>query len=132
MTAGNAPDLTIEQFATANIDPGQFNHEAHVYMGWLYVQEYGLAGAMARFDTAIHNLVTKFGAEDKYHATITWFFLMMIGERIEDDEPWEQFKTKNADILEDGRALLSRYYDEEILFSPRARGRFLLPNKLAR
>ena len=127
MSAVVAPGLSIEQFEAADIDPKQFDHEAHVYMGWLYVREYGLGGALARFDAAIHNLVKKLGAEDKYHATITWLFLLLIGERIETDEPWHLFKTRNADLLTNGRQILSNYYNDETLFSARARSRFILP-----
>lgn len=131
MSAVLEPDLIIEKFEAADIDPKQFNHEAHVYMGWLYVREFGLAGALTRFDEAIHNLVKKFGAEEKYHATITWLFLLLIAERIEADEPWQLFKTRNADLLKNGRELLLRYYDDETLCSARARARFVLPNKLS-
>ena len=130
MSAVVEPNLSIEKFDAADIDPQHFNHEAHVYMGWLYVREYGLAGALGRFDEAIHNLVRKFGAEDKYHATITWLFLLLIGERIEVDETWQLFKSRNADLLTNGREILSRFYDDETLFSTRARGRFILPNNL--
>jgi len=130
MNAAIEPDLTIEQFEAADIDPNQFNHEAHVYMGWLYVREYGITGALARFDGAIHSLVKKLGAEDKYHATITLFFLLLISERIDAEEPWSLFKTRNADLLANGRELLSRYYDDATLSSARARSGFIMPNKL--
>lgn len=39
------PEITIEHFESADIDPDQFNHEAHVYVAWLYVREYELAKA---------------------------------------------------------------------------------------
>jgi len=127
VSAVEEPSLSIEQFEAADIDPQQFDHEAHVYMGWLYVQEYGLAGAIGRFDEAIHKLVIKLGAEDKYHATITWLFLLIIGERVEPDETWQVFTSKNADLITDGHAVLSRYYDDKTLYSERARDRFILP-----
>jgi hypothetical protein len=76
MSITGHPDLTIEQFESGNIDAEMFDHEAHVYVGWLYVQQYELADAIARFDDALRRLTRKLGAPGKYHATITWIFLL--------------------------------------------------------
>lgn len=130
MNAVAAPELTIENFEASNIDPEQFGHEAHVYVAWLYVQAYPLPQAIEKFDAALRRLVIKLGAEGKYHATLTWFFMLLIGERIEANESWSEFRNRNADIL-DTKTLLGRYYSEEHLFSDVARQRFLLPDKVA-
>ena len=131
MNAVPTPEFTIESFEASDIDPDRFDHEAHVYVAWLYVSEYPLADAIARFDAGLRRLVTALGAEGKYHATLTWFFLLLIAERIAPDEPWQVFKHRNADLVNDSKQLLSRYYSEEYLFSDRARERFMLPNNLA-
>ena len=125
------PGITIERFEAGDIDPDQFDHEAHVYVGWLYVCECELADAIAKFDNGLKRLVSKFGAEGKYHATLTWFFLLLIADRIEPDEPWQVFRHRNADLVTGGKEVLSRYYSETCLFSARARERFVLPDKLA-
>ena len=124
------PELTIANFETANIDAESFNHEAHVYVGWLYAKTYPMAEAIEKFDGALRRLVTKLGAEGKYHATLTWFFLLLIGERIRTSESWNEFRERNADIF-DSKTLLTRYYSEEYLFSEAARERFLLPDRIA-
>ena len=64
-------------------------------------------------------------------ATLTWFFLLLIAERVEDDEPWQAFRQRNTDLVNDSKELLSRYYSEGHLFSERAREHFVLPDKLA-
>ncbi len=125
------PDLTIEQFEACDVDPERFGHEHHVYMGWLYVREFGASTALARFDAAIRRLVAHLGAEDKYHATITWFFLILIADRIKDGQSWQQFKHCNADIVVGSKPILARHYSDELLLSNRARQRFVLPNKLS-
>ncbi len=71
MNALAKPDITIEDFEASNIEAERFDHEAHVYMGWLYVREYELTEALSRFDAGLKRLVTKLGAESKYHATLT-------------------------------------------------------------
>ncbi len=124
------PDITLENFEASEIDPDRFDHEAHVYVGWLYLGEYELPEAIARFDAGLKRLVAKLGAETKYHATLTWFFLLLIAERIEADEPWQVFRHRNDDLIGGSKKLLSRYYSEECLFSDRARERFVLPNNI--
>jgi hypothetical protein len=125
------PEITIERFESADIDPDQFDHEAHVYVGWLYVREYELAEAIGKFDNGLRRLVSKLGAERKYHATLTWFFLLLIADRAEDGEPWQVFSQRNADLITGSKETLSRYYSDSCLFSERARERFVLPDKLA-
>ena len=93
-------ELSIERFEQSDIDPARFDHEAHVYVGWLYVTEYGCDEAVPRFDAALRRLVSKIGAEQKYNAMITWLFLLLIGERIRDDENWPAFRNRNADLFE--------------------------------
>jgi hypothetical protein len=130
MNAAIHPDISIGAFEASDIDPEIFDHEAHVYVGWLYVSEYELSEAIAKFDSGLKRLVAKFGAEGKYHATLTWFFLLLIADRAENGEPWQVFRHRNADLLINSKETLSRYYSEGHLFSKRARERFVLPDKL--
>jgi len=130
MNAAAHTAVTIENFEAGRIDPEQFDHEAHVYVGWLYVQQYELPEAIRRFDTAIKRLANKLGAEGKYHATLTWFYLLLIAERSNDGESWPTFRNNNSDITKNSQATVRRYYSEEFLFSDRARQAFVLPDNL--
>lgn len=130
MSTIEQPDLTIEQFESGSIDSDMFGHEAHVYIGWLYVQQYELADAIARFDVALRHLTRKLGVPGKYHATITWIFLLLIAERLCDGEDWQTFRTRNRDLIDESRNTLGRYYSEELLFSEAARRQFVLPDQL--
>lgn len=123
--------LSIERFEAGDIDPDRFDHEAHVYVGWLYVSSYELPEAISRFDAGLKRLVKKLGAEGKYHATLTWFFLLLIADRVEESEPWSVFRHRNNDMISASKDILSRYYTDEFLFSDRARERFVLPDNLA-
>jgi hypothetical protein len=125
------PEFTIERFEAADIDPDRFDHEAHVYVAWLYVREYELTDAIAKFNSGLKRLVTKLGADGKYHATLTWFFLLLIADRAQEREPWRAFRHRNADLITGSKEILSRYYSDDCLLSERARERFVLPDKLA-
>jgi len=123
--------LTIEQFESGEFDPERFDHEAHVYVAWLYVQAYDLSVAIRRFDSALKRLTAQLGIPGKYHATITWTFLLLINERYRDDEEWCAFCSRNPDLFGDSKAIVGRYYTDALLFSDRAREHFVLPDKLA-
>jgi len=99
-------EFSIERFETSDVDPACFDHEAHIYVGWLYVKAFARNEAISRFDAALKRLTTKVGAEKKYNAMITWLFLLLIDERAQEDENWLAFRTRNADLFE-GRPRLS-------------------------
>ena len=128
MNAAARPEYSIAKFEAGDIDGERFDHEAHVYVAWLYVQQFELAEAIGRFDAAIRRLVVKLGAAGKYHATLTWFFILLIAERSESDEPWHVFCSKNSDLMLSRKKLLACYYSDDRLFSVRARERFVLPD----
>ena len=128
-----SPDtlLSIEQFEAGDVNPEQFDHEAHVHMGWLYVQTFELADAVARFNGALRRLTAQLGVPGKYHATITWLFLVLINERAQPGESWNGFRSRNESLIRDSKTTLERYYSKERLFSDAAREHFVLPDRLA-
>ena len=101
MNDPHCPTLTIEQFEAAEIDPGGFSHEAHIYVAWLYVMRYPRADAITRFDAALRRLVEKIGAQQKYAAMVTWLFLVLIADRARPKESWQAFRTRNADLFDE-------------------------------
>ena len=101
MTAHARPNITLQQFERGDVDPALFDHEAHIYVAWLYVMRYERKEAMVRFDEALRRLVRKIGAEGKYNAMITWLFLVLIADRARADEDWTAFRGRNLDLIED-------------------------------
>jgi hypothetical protein len=100
MSSQLAQEFSIERFEAADIDPERFDHEAHVYVAWLYVTTLRRDEAIARFDGALRRLVAKIGAEGKYNAMITWLFLLLIAERSRKGESWTEFRARNADLID--------------------------------
>ena len=133
MTANDMHALTIEQLENGEIDAGTFDHESHVYMGWLYIGEFGATGAIEKFTAALKRLVIKLGVPGKYHDTITWFYLLVIAERrmkIGGDD-WTTFRQDNPDLFSRDDNILSRFYSKELLGSDKARHSFVLPDRIA-
>jgi len=134
MNAAATPTLTIDALEAGTIDVAAFDHEAHVYLAWLYLQQFPLHEAIARFTDALRRLTALLGIPGKYHETISWFFMLLIEERrfglIGKD--WFEFRRKHADLFAGGAdSILNRYYSVELLGSDRAKTSFMLPDKLA-
>ena len=123
-------DELVHGFETATMVPGTFHHTEHVRVAWLYFQRYEAAPALERFVTHIRGLVTAFGAADKYHETITWAYLLLIRERLQAGESWEQFAAREGDLLDSKGAILRRYYSPQLLGSESAKARFMLPDRI--
>jgi len=132
MNAAAKLAITVDAFENGAVDPDTFDHEAHVYVAWLYLERFPLLEAIANFDAALRRLTASLGIPGKYHATITWFFMLLIAERRDatPDSDWHRFRRDNDDLVSDGK-ILQRFYDSGTLASDRARQSFVLPDKLA-
>ena len=124
--------LSIEAFEAGSVDPDQFDHEAHIFVAWLFLQEFDLKEAIDRFCGALKRLTKKLGIETKYHETITWFFMISINERLKTtaSDDWNSFKRQNPELFATAPSIISRHYSEERLKSPLARTQFLLPDRI--
>ncbi|MDX1516054.1 MAG: hypothetical protein R3288_04395 [Woeseiaceae bacterium] len=125
--------LTLERFERADFDAALFDHEAHVYVAWLYLQSGTVADALARMSAALQRIAGALGVPDKYHATVTWFYLLLIAERHAQapQQDWAAFRQANRDLFDRENSVLNRYYSAETLASDDARRRFVLPDRLA-
>jgi hypothetical protein len=132
MNASTAPPVSIEALEDASVDPETFNHESHVYVAWLYLEQWPLSEATQRFCAAIRNLTRKLGAETKYHETITCFFMQLINQRraTMQQTSWAAFRDKNTDLVAHAGTTLNRHYSKDLLASEIARQQYLLPDKL--
>lgn len=127
------PAEEVRAFEAGDIDPQKFDHEAHVRVAWSYLQQHSAAIAIAKFTSALRSLTVRLGASDKYHETISWFFMILIAERsaVCRHTDWQSFKSANPDLLQESSALLKRYYSRDRLTSAVAREHFLLPDRAA-
>lgn len=119
----------VEGFASASLAPGAFHHAEHVRVAWLYLRRFEPAEALRRYSRDIRRLAAAHGAPERYHETITWAYLLLIGERLEEDESWEEFALRNRDLLDWRRPILERFYSPGLLGSERARSRFVFPDR---
>ncbi len=129
MTATSLYAVSVESLERGEIDVEAFDHEAHVFAAWRFVSEMPLPEAIERFSSALKRLTRNLGVPEKYHGTVTWFYLLLIAERQRPDQDWDAFRAANEDLFE--RDLLGRYYTAECLGSEEARAGFVLPDRVA-
>jgi len=134
MNAAAIPEISIEAFESGTVNPEAFDHEAHIYVAWLYLQEFPVLQAGQRYADSLRRLTRQLGIPGKYHETITWFFMFLIDERqrLGSGNDWFSFRRNNEDLFARGEQnILSRYYRRETLASDSARQAFVLPDRLA-
>ena len=133
MNLARTPAITIAAFESGLIDAESFDHEAHVYLAWLYLEQLPVLEALQRYAQGLRRLTEQLGIPGKYHETITCFYLIKIAERRDAFAgDWLDFRNRNADLLARGESsVLHRFYSREALASERARKAFVLPDRIA-
>ena len=123
-------DELYDAFTSTALPADQFHHEQHVRVAWLFVCRHGMPAAIGEFSEAIKRFAIAKGAHGLYHETITWAFLLIIGERqaLKATETWPAFATANPDLLSWKPSILDRYYSKELLKSDQARKSFVMPD----
>lgn len=123
----------VAAFEDGSLAAKEFDHRAHVRLGWLYLREMPMAAAIDRFTAGLKAFTRRCGAEDKYHETITWFYLLLIADRQArcQAHSFGDFIAANPDLVTNTKTMLSRYYRQETLRAQSARSHFVLPDNFA-
>lgn len=125
-------DEILEAFENETLSPGDFRHENHIHLAWVYFQRWSLLEVLPRYRDSLRGFAERVGASGLYHETITWSFLFLIHDRIERrgaGDSWEAFRERNPDLITEGKKLLLRYYQPETLESDLARRTFVFPDR---
>ena len=124
------PGPTIEAFEALDVVPDEFDHEAHMFVAWSYLQRFDLLASIDRYRSVLRRLTQKLGVPDKYHETITWFYLIAVAERATGDAAtdWTAFKNLNAELFARGPSIIQRFYSNTRLMSEAARQSFIFPD----
>ena len=108
-------DRLIDAIESLRVEPGSFDHRAHVRLAFAYLQRHDLFEALARCRRALSVLARHLGAEGKYHETVTCALVFLIHERMEESGPvvWEAFADANPDLLRDTTGAIVELADFE-------------------
>lgn len=118
-------DAILTSFEAGTFPLERFDHAMHVRVAWIYAGRLPPEVALLRLCAGLRELADRAGHPEKFHATITWAYAALIGERWREGESFDAF-SKRCPELFDGSALREHYL-RETLHEPRAREAFLLP-----
>ena len=123
-----AHDLQVLESIVAS--RGGFSHREHLELAWSHLSAYDEAEAQRVIKASIRHFASAHGAADKYHETITRFWVRMVAlhHGASGADSFDEFLGGNPELL-DGR-LLTHHYSPELLDSPRARKQWVEPDRL--
>jgi hypothetical protein len=116
----------LEAFHSGGLH-GQWNHEAHVRMAYLYFVAFGPQEAPVKIAAGIQRFNQLRGFPRGYHETITVTFCRLVASRFGAEADWETFRDAHPELLT--MAILEEFYSRERLFSPEAETTFVAPDR---
>lgn len=98
----------------------------------MFVKRDGVARAMTTFSDALKRFAIAKGQPNLYHETITFAYVLLIGERLarRPVDTWTAFAAANPDLLTWKPGVLDRYYTDTLLWSDLARAAFVMPDRI--
>jgi hypothetical protein len=122
----------VAAFDGAGFAPGSFHHRDHVRVAWVLLERATLIETLSRFTAGLRRLAAEAGKPQVYHETITCAYVILVQEQRapRGAEDWPAFAGRNPELLAWKPSVLeTRYYQEETLWSDRARASFVLPDR---
>lgn len=118
------------EFEQGSLDPTLFNHEAHLRLTWIQLEKYGFEKAIENIQTQILNYVTKLGAEDKFHVTLTHAAIHIVNhfKQQSTSDSFLNFITEFPKLKNNFKELINTHYSAEKLHSPGAKTEYLEPD----
>ena len=126
------PDFE-QQFATAELDPALFNHEAHLRLAWIHIRKYGEAQAITNICSQLINFVSRLGALSKYNKTLTIAAIKAVHHFIKKSNAvsFEEFIREFPRLKYNFRELIASHYSIDVFQSEQAKQDYLQPDLLA-
>jgi hypothetical protein len=114
----------LERGEVANED---FRHASHLHVAWVYLTESSSTQRAAdRMRDTLRRFAAAAGKPEKYHETITLFWLHLLAYAASREKRLEDVVDANPQLLE--KNLLLAYYSAERLFSDVARTSWVQPD----
>ena len=118
------------QFASLELNPALFSHEAHLRLAWIHVTQHGVDQAIANVTSQIKAFATHHGDGGKYHTTVTvaavravYHFVLKSGS-----DSFQDFISEFPQLKEEFKRLLDSHYSINIFKSTEARQQYLEPD----
>ncbi|CCN34603.1 conserved hypothetical protein [Vibrio nigripulchritudo SO65] len=125
--------IFLQQVESCGFPISEFNHKAHIRLGYIYLAGMSLESALDRMRNSLTNLLShnEIAPEGKYHETLTKAWLIAIlcfMKKSEGCVLFDHFIEANPELLSSD--LLLHHYAKATLFSDQARTQFVEPDEL--
>lgn len=124
-------DPLVQAFEAATVDPTAFHHREHLYVAWCYLRALPPEDALARYVHHLRKLAAALGAPDRFHATITWAYLVLLHAAMARSPgvSFDDLLAANPTLLDHRGGALAAHYARDELASEDARRYFVLPRR---
>ncbi len=125
-------DDFVTAFLSGSLPPTQFHHRDHLRLTWALVRLTGVEAAMKRITSGIRYFATQHGQAEKYHETMTRFWVLLVGHMVAarpDITTFDEFLAAFPMLLE--KDLPYRHWRRETMLSSDARAHWVEPDILA-
>jgi len=118
------------QFANCTLNELIFSHEAHLRLGWIYLQKYGLDMAISNICDQLQNYVKAVGQEDKYNKTLTIAAVKAVYHFMQKSQAtnFKDFIRECSRLKYNFRELMGTHYKLDIYNSAKAKKEFIEPD----
>ena len=119
----------VEAFLTGSLPPQQFHHRDHLRLAWALVRLTGVDEATRRITSGIRYFAARHGHAEKYHETMTQFWVRVVGHAVAaqpDITTFDAFLAAFPLLLE--KELPYRHWRRETMLSSTARAQWVEPD----
>jgi hypothetical protein len=125
-------DAFVTAFLAGTLSPSDFHHRDHVRLAWCLIRRSGVATATATITDGIRHFAAQHGQADKYHETLTRFWVRVVSHHIDarpDITTFERFLATFPRLLD--KDLPSQHWRRETMQHSDARAHWVEPDLLA-
>lgn len=121
-----------DAMARGVLDPGLFDHEAHLRWGWILLKDHGLESAIRLACNQLRKYTEMLGAADKYNETVTVAAIKAIHHFRQKSETvaFEDFIREFPRLKTSFKELMLFHYSLDIFENQRAKEGFIEPDLL--
>ncbi|HEX8068383.1 MAG TPA: hypothetical protein VF546_00425 [Pyrinomonadaceae bacterium] len=123
-------ETIVRGFEACTIAPAEFSHRAHLAVALWYVAHLPDAEAAARMRAGLHRFIAHHHAGDKYHETITLFWLKLVRHFLERAGAGQTLPAVANDLLArcGDAQLLYAHYSRALIQTPAAKSGWVEPD----
>jgi hypothetical protein len=122
-------DDFLRAFEELTFPADQFHHREHIRVAWLYLKSSDATRAAERMAASIRRFANHHGATQKYHHTLTLFWMRLVAVALvetPDGLAFDEFLGAHPELRDKG--LVAKFYSQELVQTSAAREGWVDPD----